>query len=240
MTDLILYKETMSSLEIAELTGKRHDAILRDIRNLLNQGVNAHNFVEVEYTDKKGEKRPCYELTKKGCLILASGYDAKLREKIIDRWEELERDKQNGNFQTPSTYIEALEALVASEKEKERMRIESEQQKKQIEQKDAKIEKLQPKADFADKAFKKILFSFGSMESLRNFVPFTDDDCIRYVKQAVKLLISYMGFFYALIGYWRLPLRKIIVFALVANAPSVNSVKCNRFLFDKVATYNFL
>ena len=29
-------------------------------------------------------------------------------------------------------------------------------------------------------------------------------------------------------------------FALVANAPSVNSVKCNRFLFDKVATYNFL
>lgn len=240
MTDLILYKETMSSLEIAELTGKRHDAILRDIRNLLNQGVNAHNFVEVEYTDKKGEKRPCYELTKKGCLILASGYDAKLREKIIDRWEELERDKQNGNFQTPSTYIEALEALVASEKEKERMCIESEQQKKQIEQKDAKIEKLQPKADFADAAFKKILFSFGSMESLRNFVPFTDDDCIRYVKQAVKLLISYMGFFYALIGYWRLPLRKIIVFALVANAPSVNSVKCNRFLFDKVATYNFL
>ena len=65
-------------------------------------------------------------------------------------------------------------------------------------------------------AFKKILFSFGSMESLRNFVPFTDDDCIRYVKQAVKLLISYMGFF--LCPYWilALPLRKIIVFALVA------------------------
>lgn len=29
-------KRTISSLEIAELTGKRHDAILRDIRNLLN------------------------------------------------------------------------------------------------------------------------------------------------------------------------------------------------------------
>lgn len=109
--------------------------------------------------------------------------------------------------------------------------------KQRLEQQNAK---LKPKADFADKAFKKIRFSFGSMESLRSFVPFTDDDCIRYVKQAVKLLISYMGFFYALIGYWRLPLRKIIVFALVANAPSVNSVKCNRFLFDKVATYNFL
>jgi hypothetical protein len=96
-----------------------------------------------------------------------------------------------------------------------------------------------PLTGLVDKAFKKILFSFGSMESLRNFVPFTDDDCIRYVKQAVKLPY-HTCFFYALIGYWRLPLRKIIVFALVANAPSVNSVKCNRFLFDKVATYNFL
>lgn len=122
--------------------------------------------------------------------------------------------------------------VIQAEEEKERLALENKKQQKQI-------EKLQPKADFADAAFKKILFSFGSMESLRNFVPFTDDDCIRYVKQAVKLPY-HTCFFYALIGYWRLPLRKIIVFALVANAPSVNSVKCNRFLFDKVATYNFL
>lgn len=65
MTDLILYKETMSSLEIAELTGKRHDAILRDIRNLLNQGVNAHNFVEVEYTDKRVRKDLVMNLQRK-------------------------------------------------------------------------------------------------------------------------------------------------------------------------------
>lgn len=122
--------------------------------------------------------------------------------------------------------------VIQAEEEKERLALENKKQQKQI-------EKLQPKADFADAAFKKILFSFGSMESLRNFIPFTDDDCIRYVKQAVKLPY-HTCFFYALIGYWRLPLRKIIVFALVANAPSVNSVKCNRFLFDKVATYNFL
>lgn len=42
-------------------------------------------------------------------------------------------------------------------------------------------------------------YILGSMESLRNFVPFTDDDCIRYVKQAVKLLISYMVFFMPLL-----------------------------------------
>lgn len=238
MESLIPNQKGMTSLEIAEVTGKQHAHVMRDIRNILSQGVAESNFGLGSYTDANGQERPLFNLTPKGCLILASGYDAVLREKIIDRLEYLENEKKA--IQTPQTYLEALEALVASEKEKERLRIESEQQKKQIEQKDAKIAKIQPKADFADAAFKKILFSFGSMESLRNFVPFTDDDCIRYVKQAVKLLISYMGFFYALIGYWRLPLRKIIVFALVANAPSVNSVKCNRFLFDKVATYNFL
>lgn len=86
----IARKETMTSLEIAEVTGKRHDSVLRDIRNLLSQGVDAHNFVETSYTDKANRQQKCFTLTKKGCLILASGYDALLREKIINRWEELE------------------------------------------------------------------------------------------------------------------------------------------------------
>lgn len=90
MTELLEVKSAMSSLEIAELTGKAHSNVMRDIRNLLEQGVNQFNFEAVDYTDKKGEKRPCFNLTPKGVLILASGYDAVLREKIIDRLEELE------------------------------------------------------------------------------------------------------------------------------------------------------
>lgn len=142
----------MASLEIAEVTGKQHAHVMRDIRNLLSQGVAESNFGLGSYTDANGQERPLFNLTPKGCLILASGYDAVLREKIIDRLEYLENEKKA--IRTPQTYLEALEALVASEKEKERLRIESEQQKKQIEQKDAKIAKIQPKADFADAAFK--------------------------------------------------------------------------------------
>lgn len=71
MATLIHDTDRMSSLEIAELTGKRHDAILRDIRNLLKQGGSAHNFVETSYRDKSNRQSPCFELTKKGCLILA-------------------------------------------------------------------------------------------------------------------------------------------------------------------------
>lgn len=98
----IVRKETMTSLEIAEVTGKRHDSVLRDIRNLLSQGVDAHNFVETSYTDKANRQQKCFTLTKKGCLILASGYDALLREKIINRWEELENQIRKSEIVMPN------------------------------------------------------------------------------------------------------------------------------------------
>ena len=144
MATLIHDTDRMSSLEIAELTGKLHKNVLADIRNLLSQGVTKLNFQPSTYKDPTGRKLPCFELTKKGCLILASGYDAVLREKIIDRWEQLELEKRKP--QTPQTYLEALKALVSSEEEKQRLA----QEKQQLEEKNAK---LQPKADFADAAF---------------------------------------------------------------------------------------
>lgn len=153
MESLIPNQKGMTSLEIAEVTGKQHAHVMRDIRSLLSQGVSASNFGLGSYTDANGQKRPLFNLTPKGCLILASGYDAVLRERIINRLEYLENEKKV--IKTPQTYLEALEALVASEKEKEQLRIETEQQQKQIEQKNAKITKLQPKADFAEAAFKK-------------------------------------------------------------------------------------
>ena len=89
----LIRKETMTSLEIAEVTGKQHQHVLRDIDGLLAQGVDASNFGLTSYIDKSNREQRCYQLTKKGCLILASGYDALLREKIINRWEELEIGK---------------------------------------------------------------------------------------------------------------------------------------------------
>lgn len=89
--------KTMSSLEIAKITGKQHKHVMRDIRNLLEQGVQESNFglsfIIRELPNGGSKKEPCYNLTKKGSLILASGYDALLRERIIDRWEVLETER---------------------------------------------------------------------------------------------------------------------------------------------------
>ena len=67
----------MTSLEVAEITGKRHDQILRDIRDekekLISQGIFAdHIFVEGEYIDKNNQRRPMYILTREGVLQLAA------------------------------------------------------------------------------------------------------------------------------------------------------------------------
>ena len=136
-------KETMTSLEIAELTGKQHQHVMRDVRALLDQGVDASNFGLTSYTDKSNRQSPCYMLTKKGCLILASGYDALLREKIINRWEELETKERTGGFVVPQTFSQAL-MLAARQQE------EIERQQKAIEAKDRKIAEDAPKVVFSD------------------------------------------------------------------------------------------
>ena len=85
--------QTMTSLEIAELTGKQHKDVMRAIRKMEPAWVkvNGRNFALVEYKDAKGELRPCYQLTKTECLYIATKFNDEARAKLVLRWEELER-----------------------------------------------------------------------------------------------------------------------------------------------------
>ena len=82
----------MTSLEIAEVTGKPHNDVLKAIRKMEPawRKVNGGNFSLVEYRDKKGELRPCYSLTKTECLYIATKFNDEARAKLVLRWEELE------------------------------------------------------------------------------------------------------------------------------------------------------
>lgn len=84
--------QTMSSREIADLTGKRHDHVMRDIRDMLTQlhGEEALPKFGGGYYDANNQERPCFNLPKRETLILVSGYNLEMRAKIIDRWQELE------------------------------------------------------------------------------------------------------------------------------------------------------
>ena len=96
MHDMTVFSNTptMSSNEIAELTGKQHKHVLTDIRLMLaNLEIRSAEF-SADLLDAYGRKQPGFNLPKRETLILVSGYDISMRAKIIDRWQELEAAPQ--------------------------------------------------------------------------------------------------------------------------------------------------
>lgn len=91
-------RQTMSSREIAELCEKRHDHVMRDIRDMLAQlhGEEAVPKFGGSYIGQDNTTRPCFNLPKRETLILVSGYKLEMRAKIIDRWQELEEQARQG------------------------------------------------------------------------------------------------------------------------------------------------
>lgn len=90
MNEITLFRLTMSSREIADLTGKEHKNVLADIRNMLESlGLHSADF-SAQYKDPTGRTLPCFDLPKRETLNLVSGYSIPLRAKIIDRWQVLE------------------------------------------------------------------------------------------------------------------------------------------------------
>lgn len=95
LTTLSKNIQTMSSREIAKLTGKRHDNVMSDIRIMFESlNIQSPEFLG-DYKDSKGRTYSQFNLPKRETLILVSGYNVALRAKIIDRWIELEEKEFN-------------------------------------------------------------------------------------------------------------------------------------------------
>jgi len=114
---------TMTSREIAELTGKRHCDVLRDI-DVLVESLHADlrlGFKSNSYKDSTGKNNRQYEMDRDSTYCLMAGYDANARMRIIKRWQELELAQQQAQQNLSENYsvadLRALSAaaLVASE-----------------------------------------------------------------------------------------------------------------------------
>jgi phage antirepressor YoqD-like protein len=120
MNQVALPEKTMSSREIAELTGKEHRNVMRDIRTMLVELYGEDRMLTFEQTVERPNpsggapiRSPVFMLPKRESLILVSGYSVPLRAKIIDRWEELEREKRQGGIQLDLTDPASLRAFSA-------------------------------------------------------------------------------------------------------------------------------
>jgi phage antirepressor YoqD-like protein len=102
-----LTRQVMSSVEIAELTEKRHDNVKRDILNMLTDlNANVLSFEDI-YLDGRNRRQVQYLLDREHTDCLLTGYNAALRMRVIRRWHELE-GRVVGHFQIPSSLSEAL------------------------------------------------------------------------------------------------------------------------------------
>lgn len=101
----------MSSRQIAEVVSARHDNVLQTIRALLNGGVLSGQ--ETPYVHpQNGQTYQEFLLNFRDTMVVASGYDVKLRAAIIDRWLELEAERRRPD--PHELRIAALEARVAA------------------------------------------------------------------------------------------------------------------------------
>ena len=86
----------VDSMFVAKFFEKRHDDVLKSIRNLdCSDEFRLRNFAETSYKDGQGKKQPCYAMTRDGFTFLAMGYRgekaAKFKELYIRRFNEMEK-----------------------------------------------------------------------------------------------------------------------------------------------------
>ena len=147
-------QQTMTSLQIAEVTGKRHSDVLEAIRNMEPawEKVAQRKFPLGSYKDSNNQSRPCYYLNKRECLYIATKFNDEARAKLILRWEELENAHHKNVLALPDFTNPAEAARAWAEQYESRM-IEAkraDEAEQQVLQLAAEVEKMQPKVSYYD------------------------------------------------------------------------------------------
>ena len=134
-------RQRMTSLEIAEVTGKPHNDVMKAIRKMepawvrICQGKFSLTSRMVQQPNGGTRKVPCYSLTKTECLYVATKFNVEARAKLVLRWEELEHERIARQEKMSDLEIVCRALMI---------------QKRQIEEKDKLIGELQPKAEYVD------------------------------------------------------------------------------------------
>lgn len=199
-------KENITSLELLEQINffRRefedrkellHKDLLKVIRDEFEEEINEGEFSPVEYKDKKGELRPMFILTLSQAKQVLVRESKKVRKAVIHYIEELE-EKLKNKFSLPTTYKEALQELLTTVEENEKLQLTVSVQNQQIQE-------LQPKASYYDLVLQsdclmsvtKIAKDFGLSGVALNKI--LHEERIQYKQGSIWLLYQK----YATLGY---------------------------------------
>lgn len=97
-------EQSITSLEVAEMVGKQHNDLLKDIRRYVEQlgeGKIPHTdfFKESTYIDTQGREKPCFDVSRRGCEYIANKLTgvkgAVFTAKFINRFHDMEKQIEN-------------------------------------------------------------------------------------------------------------------------------------------------
>jgi len=132
---------TMSSREIADLVGSRHDKVKQSMIRLASRVDDNGNPAPVidlpplgEYLDSMGRKATEYRINKRDSFVVVAQLSPEFTAALVDRWQELEAKAQDVK---PLTHLETARLLVSS--------------LEQIEQQAQQLAIAAPKVEFVDK-----------------------------------------------------------------------------------------
>lgn len=135
----ITRQQTITSMEIAEITGKEHHNVLKAIRKMEPawEKIAAVKFNVSSTKDKSGKQIPLFVLTKTECLFVATKFNDEARAKLVLRWEKLEKERMMQSVERPASNLPAdpsqltrkqlLLMALEAEEERERLRAEKEE-----------------------------------------------------------------------------------------------------------------
>lgn len=124
--------EVVDSREVAEMTGRNHKELLRDIRNyaeILENSIERNFalndfFIESNYKDSIGRTLPCFLLTKKGCDMVANKMTGEkgvlFTAAYVTAFEKMRKAVSQPQFASLSPQLQALISIEMRQQEQER------------------------------------------------------------------------------------------------------------------------
>ena len=197
MNELAIFdKERMSSMEIAQRTGKDHRNVLADIRKMLTElEIPTAEFSAV-YKADNNQTYECFNLPKHECMVLVTGYSVTLRAKVLERWQELEDAEAQRQ--------QAALALAQQEAQAQAQLAHEAQAKLQNTDFQIKLSKDMNKAEFTDwrHRFEPLLCVYEKRANKWG-VTYTPNDAVKalgdYVDEALDLIRTTLQFRPALV-----------------------------------------
>lgn len=148
--------DVTTSLVVAQVFGKEHKNVVRDIENLsCSESFNRLNFERITYKDARNREQTAYEMTKDGFSFLVMGYTGtkagEFKERFINEFNKRESLLKNDDYILMRSQQILQKRLEASEERLRQLEAKTEQLQNTVELQDKELKQAAPKVEYCDK-----------------------------------------------------------------------------------------